>query len=146
MPDTIATLGRRLAKLERRVTTLERARRVPYPEWRDLSLTGATTIPDSTRPPQLRANLWGTLELSGRIGLADGRAVDGAVIALLPEDCWPEVPRTVSVASDAARRELHVELTPKGGMISRLQDGWTVKATWISLDNVSVRLNGQEEE
>lgn len=36
MPDTIAALGRRLARLEKRVITLERASRAPYPEWRDL--------------------------------------------------------------------------------------------------------------
>lgn len=110
MPDTIATLGRRLAKLERRVTTLERARRAPYPEWRALPLTGDTTVPDEEQPPQFRANPWDTTELCGRIGLADGRATDEQLVALLPEGYLPEAPRTVDVASDAARRNLQLDI------------------------------------
>lgn len=92
MPDTIATLARRLARLDRRVTVLERARRAPYPAWRDLPLTGDTAMPDPVQPPQVRANLWGTLEFSGRIGLPVGRAVDETVVALLPEGYEPAAP------------------------------------------------------
>ncbi len=104
-----------MAGLERRVTALERARRAPYPLWRDLPLTGGTAVPDLDQPPQVRANPWDTLEFSGRIGLPKGRALDQAVIALLPEGFAPAVPRTVSVASDAARRALHIEITPRAG-------------------------------
>ncbi|MEJ8657095.1 hypothetical protein [Streptomyces sp. MS1.AVA.4] len=139
MPDTIATLGRRLAKLERRVTTLERARRAPYPEWRALPLTGDTTVPDEEQPPQFRANPWDTTELCGRIGLADGRATDEQLVALLPEGYWPEAPRTVDVASDAARRNLQLDIGPKGLVRLRAQGGGSVRATWISLDSTSFR-------
>lgn len=145
MPDTIATLAHRLARLERRVTTLERARRAPYPPWRDLPLTGDTSVPDPTQPPQVRANAWNTLEFSGRIGLSSSRAVDEALIALLPEGYWPEVPRTVPVASDAARRELHLDIDIKGQVTLRVQDGGSVKATWISLDSASCRVDADEE-
>lgn len=145
MPDTIATLARRMASLERRVTALERARRAPYPPWRDLPLTGDTTVPDLTQPPQIRANLWNTLEFSGRIGLSNGRAVDEALIALLPEGYWPEAPRTVPVASDAARRQLHLDIDPKGQVTLRVQDGGSVKATWFSLDSASCRIDSDEE-
>ncbi|MBT2390692.1 hypothetical protein J7E87_14975 [Streptomyces sp. ISL-1] len=146
MPDTIATLARRLARLERRVTVLERARRAPYPPWRDLPLTGDTAVPDPAQPPQMRANLWDTLEFSGRIGLPGGRAADGAAIALLPEGYWPSVPRTIPVASDANRRELHLDLDPKGAVTLRVQDGGSVKATWLSLDSASCRIDGDAEE
>ena len=139
MPDTIADLGRRLAKLERRVTTLERARRAPYPEWRDLPLTGDTNVPDEEQPPQFRANLWDTTEFGGRIGLAGGRAVDEQLIALLPEGYWPQAPRTVDVASDAARRTLQLDIDPKGLVRLRVQGGGSVRASWISLDSTSVR-------
>lgn len=139
MPDTIATLGRRLAKLERRVTTLERARRAPYPEWRALPLTGDTSVPDEEQPPQFRANPWDTTELCGRIGLADGRATDEQLVALLPEGYWPESPRTVDVASDAARRNLQLDIGPKGLVRLRVQGGGSVRATWISLDSTSFR-------
>ncbi|UXX94130.1 hypothetical protein N7U49_22350 [Streptomyces sp. AD2-2] len=145
MPDTIADLGRRLARLEKRVTTLERARRAPYPEWRDLSLTGDTTVPDEEQPPQFRANPWNTLEFSGRIGLPGGRAVDESVIALLPEGFWPAVPRTVGVASDASRRELHIEINPDGQVIMRVQDGGSVKTTWVSLDGSACRVDGGDQ-
>ncbi|NUK32206.1 hypothetical protein HRW12_00140 [Streptomyces lunaelactis] len=144
MPDTIATLARRLARLERRVTNLERARRAPYPPWRDLPLTGDTAVPDSAQPPQMRANLWDTLEFSGRIGLPSGRAVDEAVVALLPDGYWPAVPRTVPVASDANRRELHLDISPEGRMTLRVQDGGSVKATWLSLDSASCRIDGDD--
>ncbi|ORT54296.1 hypothetical protein [Streptomyces sp. CB03238] len=146
MPDTIAALARRLAKLDRRVTALERARRAPYPPWRDVPLTGDTSVPDPAQPPQMRANLWDTLEFSGRIGLPDGRAVDGTVIGLLPDGYWPAVPRTVPVASDAARRALHLDIDPKGRLILRVQDGGSVKATWLSLDSASCRIDGDDEE
>ncbi|MFJ9357001.1 hypothetical protein [Streptomyces mirabilis] len=139
MPDTIATLGRRLAKLERRVTTLERARRAPYPEWRALPLTGDTTVPDEEQPPQFRVNPWDTTELCGRIGLAGGRAADEQLVALLPEGYWPEAPRTVDVASDAARRNLQLDIDPKGLVRLRVQGGGSVRATWISLDSTSFR-------
>ncbi|WP_406349599.1 hypothetical protein OHB10_32240 [Streptomyces sp. NBC_01597] len=139
MPDTIATLGRRLAKLERRVTTLERARRAPYPEWRALPLTGDTTVPDEEQPPQFRANPWDTTELCGRIGLADGRATDEQLVALLPEGYLPEAPRTVDVASDAARRNLQLDIGTKGLVRLRVQGGGSVRATWISLDSTSFR-------
>jgi hypothetical protein len=145
MPDTIAELARRLAGLERRVTVLERARRAPYPPWRDLPLTGDTTVPDTTQPPQIRANLWNTLEFSGRIGLPGGRAVDEAIIALLPEGFWPAVPRTVPVASDASRRELHLDINPEGQVALRVQDGGSVKATWLSVDSASCRIDGDDE-
>jgi hypothetical protein len=146
MPDTIAAIARRLARLERRVTTLERARRAPYPPWQDLPLTGDTSVPDPAQPPQMRANLWNTLEFSGRIGLPGGRAVDEAVIGLLPEGFSPTVPRTVPVASDAARHALHLDIDPKGRLILRVQDGGSVRATWLSLDSVSCRIDGDNEE
>ncbi|MFD8092349.1 MULTISPECIES: hypothetical protein [Streptomyces violaceusniger group] len=139
MPDTIATLGRRLAKLERRVTTLERARRAPYPEWRDLPLTGDTTIADEEQPPQFRANLWDTTEFCGRIGLTGDRATDEQLVALLPEGYWPEAPRTVDVASDATRRALQLDVDPKGLVRLRVQGGGSVRASWISLDSASFR-------
>ncbi|MFE0257292.1 hypothetical protein [Streptomyces sp. NPDC059010] len=145
MPDTIAELARRMAALERRVSVLERARRAPYPPWRNLPLTGDTVVPDPAQPPQIRANLWNTLEFSGRIGLPGTRAVDEAVIAFLPEGFWPAVPRTIPVASDAARRELHLDIDPKGQVTLRVQDGGSVKATWLSLDSSSCRLDGDEE-
>ncbi|MER8002090.1 hypothetical protein [Streptomyces sp. NPDC095613] len=145
MPDTIAALARRLARLERRVTALERARRAPYPEWRDLPLTGDTAVPDAARPPQMRATLWNTLEFSGRIGLPGGRATDGAVVALLPDGYSPAVPRTVPVASDAARRELHLDIDPEGRMTLRVQDGGNARTTWLSLDSVFCRVDGDDE-
>ncbi|MBC9724946.1 hypothetical protein [Streptomyces sp. TRM68367] len=145
MPDTIAELARRMAALERRVTVLERARRAPYPPWRSLPLTGETAVPDTAQPPQIRANPWNTLEFSGRIGLPEGRAVDQAVVALLPEGFWPTVSRTVPVASDAARRELHLDIDPKGQVTLRVQDGGSVKATWLSLDSASCRTDSDDE-
>ncbi|MER6011595.1 hypothetical protein [Streptomyces bluensis] len=145
MPDTIAELARRLASLEWRVTVLERARRAPYPPWRDLPLTGDTAVPDTAQPPRIRANLWDTLEFSGRIGLPGGRALDEALIALLPEGYWPTAPRTIAVASDAARRELHLDMDPKGRVTLRVPDGGSVKATWISLDSASCRIDSDEE-
>jgi len=144
MPDTIAELARRLARLERRVTVLERARRAPYPPWRDLPLTGDTAVPDAAQPPQIRANPWDTLEFSGRIGLPGRRAVDEAVVAFLPEGLWPAGPRTVPIASDAARRELHLDLNPEGQVTLRVQDGGSVKATWLSLDSASCRIDGDD--
>ncbi|MGV9272344.1 hypothetical protein [Streptomyces griseosporeus] len=139
MPDTIAALGRRLARLEKRVTALERASRAPYPEWHDLPLTGETTVPDEERPPQFRANPWDTAELCGRIGLAGADAADEQLIALLPEGYWPEAPRTVNVASDAQRRSLQLDIDPKGLVRLRVQGGGSVRATWISLDGTSFR-------
>ncbi|MEU4028095.1 hypothetical protein [Streptomyces anulatus] len=139
MPDTIATLGRRLAKLERRVTTLERARRAPYPEWHDLPLTGDTSVPDEEQPPQFRANPWDTTDFCGRIGLTGGRATDEQLVALLPEGYWPEAPRTVDVASDAARRALQLDIDPKGLVRLRVQGGDSVRATWFSLDGTTIR-------
>ncbi|MFI1163246.1 hypothetical protein ACH4UM_06460 [Streptomyces sp. NPDC020801] len=139
MPDTIAALGRRLARLEKRVTTLERASRAPYPEWHDLPLTGETTVPDEERPPQFRANPWDTTEFCGRIGLAGAGAADEQMIALLPEGYWPEAPRTVNVASDAQRRSLQLDIDPKGLVRLRVQGGGSVRATWISLDGTSFR-------
>ncbi|MFF2650430.1 hypothetical protein [Streptomyces sp. NPDC058045] len=138
MPDTIAILGRRMAKLERRVTALERAGRAPYPEWRDLPLTGDTSVPDEEQPPQFRANPWDTTEFCGRIGLEGGRATDGQLVALLPEGYWPEALRTVDVASDA-RRALHLDIDPKGMARLRVQGGDSVRATWLSLDSASIR-------
>ncbi|MFE7118677.1 hypothetical protein ACFU99_24990 [Streptomyces sp. NPDC057654] len=146
MPDAIAALARRMARLERRVTVLERARRAPYPPWRDLPLTGDTAVPDSEQPPQVRANLWETVDFSGRIGLKDGRAVDGATIALLPEGCRPAAPRTIPVASDADRRELHLDVDPQGVVALRVQDGGNVKATWLSLDSASCRADRDDAE
>ncbi|MEU8560591.1 hypothetical protein AB0C45_03785 [Streptomyces cyaneofuscatus] len=138
MPDTIAVLGRRMAKLERRVTALERARRAPYPEWRDLPLTGDTSVPDEEQPPQFRANLWDTTEFCGRVGLEGGRATDEQLVALLPEGYWPEAPRTVDVASDA-RRALQLDIDLKGMVRLRVQGGGSVRATWLSLDSTSIR-------
>jgi hypothetical protein len=146
MPDTIAELARRLARLERRVTTLERARRAPYPPWRDLPLTQDTAVADPAQPPQVRANPWRTLEFSGRIGLPGGKAQDNAAVALLPEGYRPAVPRTVPIASDATRRELRLDIDPKGQVALRVPDGGSVKATWISLDGVSYRLDGNDED
>ncbi|MDQ0990709.1 hypothetical protein [Streptomyces sp. V3I7] len=138
MPDTIATLGRRLAKLERRVTALERARRAPYPEWKDLPLTGDTSVPDEEQPPQFRANLWDTTEFCGQVGIEGGRATDEQLIALLPEGYWPEAPRTVDVASDA-RRALQLDIDLKGLVRLRVQGGGSVRVTWLSLDSTSIR-------
>ncbi|MEV4907076.1 hypothetical protein AB0N46_20855 [Streptomyces albidoflavus] len=138
MPDTITALGRRMAKLERRVTALERARRAPYPEWRDLPLTRDTSVPDEEQPPQFRANLWDTTEFCGRVGLQGSRATDEQLVALLPEGYWPEAPRTVDVASDA-RRALQLDIDPKGMVRLRVQGGGSVRATWISLDSTSIR-------
>ncbi|MER6127893.1 hypothetical protein ABT173_35985 [Streptomyces sp. NPDC001795] len=146
MPDTIAELALRLASLERRVTVLERARRAPYPPWRDLPLTGDGAVPDTTQPPQFRANSWDTLEFSGRIGFPKGRAVDKAVVALLPEGFWPAIPRTVPVASDAARGELNLDIDTKGWVVLRVQDGGSVKTSWLSLDSVSCRIDGGDED
>ncbi|MFI0141514.1 hypothetical protein [Streptomyces luteogriseus] len=145
MPDTIADLGRRLAKLEKRVVTLERARRAPYPEWRDLPLTGDTTVPDEEQPPQFRANLWDTTEFCGRIGLTGGRAVDEQLVALLPEGYWPEAPRTVDVASDAARRSLQLDIGSRGLVRLRVQGGGSVPASWISLDGCMCRTDSADE-
>ncbi|WP_330340172.1 hypothetical protein [Streptomyces sp. NBC_00557] len=144
MPDTIAALGRRLARLEKRVTTLERASHAPYPEWHDLPLTGDTTVPDPEQPPQFRANPWDTTEFSGRIGLAGGRATDEQLVALLPEGYWPEAPRTVDVASDAPRRNLQLDIDPKGLVRLRVQGGGSVRATWVSLDSTSFRTDHDE--
>lgn len=138
MPDTIAILGRRMAKLERRVTALERARRAPYPEWRDLPLTGDTSVPDAEQPPQFRANLWDTTEFCGRVGLEGGWATDEQLVALVPEGYWPEAPRTVDIASDA-RRALQLDIDPKGMVRLRVQGGGSVRATWLSLDSTSIR-------
>ncbi|MER5546498.1 hypothetical protein ACWDBP_34970 [Streptomyces sp. NPDC001233] len=146
MPDTIAELARRLAGLERRVTVLERAARAPYPSWRDLPLTGDTEVPDSAQPPQFRATPWNALEFSGRIGLTGGRAVDEAPVALLPDGFWPAAPRTVPVASDAARRELHLDIDTDGRVTLRVQDGGSVKAAWLSLDSASCCIDGDDEE
>ncbi len=145
MPDTIADLGRRIAKLERRVATLERARRAPYPEWRDLPLTGNTSVPDEEQPPQFRANPWDTTEFCGRIGLTGGRATDEQLIALLPEGYWPEAPRTVDVASDAARRALRIDIDPKGLVRLRVQGGGSVPVSWISLDGCMCRTDRADE-
>ncbi|WP_407286418.1 hypothetical protein [Streptomyces sp. BP-8] len=145
MPDTIAALARRLARLDRRVTALERARRAPYPPWHDVPLTGDTSVADPAQPPQMRANLWNTLEFSGRIGLPGGRVADETVVGLLPEGYWPAVPRAVPVASDAARRALHLDIDPKGRLILRVQDGGSVRATWLSLDSASCRIDGDDE-
>ncbi|MEU0839490.1 hypothetical protein ABZ370_08465 [Streptomyces sp. NPDC005962] len=145
MPDTIATLGRRLARLEKRVATLERARRAPYPEWRNLPLTGDTTIPDEEQPPQFRANPWDTTEFCGRIGLVSGRVADEHLIALLPEGYWPEAPRTVNVASDAARHTLQLDIDPKGAVRLRVQGGGSARASWISLDGCTCRTDSVGE-
>ncbi|AIA03440.1 hypothetical protein ACFCXR_15310 [Streptomyces noursei] len=138
MPDTIATLGRRMARLEQRVAALERARRTPYPEWRDLPLTGDTTVPNEQQPPQFRANPWDTTEFSGRIGLVNGRAADKQLIAFLPDGFWPGAARTVEVASDAART-LQLDIDPKGRVQIRVPGGGSTRATWISLDSTSIR-------
>ncbi|MGW2320145.1 hypothetical protein [Streptomyces sp. NPDC001680] len=146
MSDTIAELARRLACLERRVTVLERAARAPYPPWRGLPLTGYTEVPDSAQPPQIRATPWSTLEFSGRIGLTGGRAVDETPVALLPDGFWPAAPRIVPVASDAARRELHLDIDTSGNVTLRVQDGGSVKATWLSLDSAACRLDNDDGE
>ncbi|MFJ6553092.1 hypothetical protein ACIQNT_12655 [Streptomyces luteogriseus] len=143
MPDTIADLGRRLAKLEKRVVTLERARRAPYPEWRDLPLTGDTNVPDEEQPPQFRADPWDMVEFSGRIGLPGGRAVDKAIVAVLPEEYQSAAPRTVPVASNA-RRDLHLDITPEGQVALRVKDGGNVRASWISLDGARFRADGPD--
>ncbi|MBY8884792.1 hypothetical protein K7472_08025 [Streptomyces sp. PTM05] len=145
MPDTITTVTNRLARLERRVSNLERAQRAPRPPWRDVPLTGSTSIPDPKRAPQVRENPWAMLEFSGRIGLPEGRAADGTVIALLPEDYWPAVPRTVPVASDA-RRELYLEIDTTGRVTLAVQNGGSVKASWISLDSASCRTEDEDDE
>ncbi|MFI1830700.1 hypothetical protein ACH41E_30325 [Streptomyces sp. NPDC020412] len=145
MPDTIADLARRLARLERRVTVVERARRVPRPPWRDLPLTGETSVPDPDRPPQLRELPWDELEFSGRIGLPNGRAVDGSLVALLPDGYEPAAPRTLPVASDAQRRGVQLELDSEGRVTLRVPGaGGGTRATWIGLDGVSCRSDNDE--
>ncbi|WP_217211792.1 hypothetical protein [Streptomyces sp. AC550_RSS872] len=72
--------------------------------------------------------------------------VDEAVIAYLPEGFWPAVPRTVDAASDAARREVHLDIDPKGQITLRVQDGGSVEATWLSLDSASCRIEGGDAE
>ncbi|MER7047959.1 hypothetical protein [Streptomyces jumonjinensis] len=146
MPDTIADLARRMARLERRVTKLERAQRAPRPPWRNLPLTGDTAVPDPDRPPQLREMPWDELEFSGRIGLPGSRAVDGTVIALLPDDYEPAATRTLPVASDAQRRALQLELDREGRVTLRVPGaGGGTRATWISLDGVSCRSDNDDE-
>lgn len=140
MPDTLANLAGRLARLERRVSALERAQRQPYPSWRDLPLTGDTSIPDPQRTPQVRADPWGTLEFSGRIGLPSGRARDGAPLGILPDGYEPDAPRTLAVTSDATRSELKVEIELSGEVKLVVLPGESVKATWIGLDGLSCRL------
>jgi hypothetical protein len=145
MPDTLTRLAGRLAQLERRVAALERTRRQPYPAWRDLPLTGDTAIPDPQQPPQVRVDPWGTLEFSGRIGLPQQRAVDQAPLAVLPEGYWPGAPRTMAAASSAARRELQIEVGTDGKVTLLVQNGGSLKATWLSLDGVSCRLDMDDD-
>lgn len=140
MPDTLAILAGRLAALERRVGVLERAQRRPFPEWRDVPLTGDTYIPDPVRRPQMRATPWGTLEFSGRIGLPSGRARDGAPVALLGDGYQPDAPRTVALTSDAPRTGVELDIQPDGTISLVVQSGDSVRATWLGLDGVSFRL------
>lgn len=144
MPDTISRLAKELARLGRRVTALERARRVQPPAWRDLPLTGPAEIGDATRAPQIRTTPWETLELSGCLALTDQRLKDGTVLALLPEDHRPTTTRSVPVASDA-RKALFLDLAPSGELAVRLSTGSTTRITWISLTSASCRLDGPDE-
>lgn len=142
MPHSIDTLAKRIARLGRRIAALERGSRRPWPAWRDLPLTGNTAVTAPELAPQIRITPWDTLELSGRIGIPDERAVDAAVCALLPEDYRPAVPRLLPVASDAARTALHIELTPEGEAVLSIPTGRTAKASWFSLDGLACRLDG----
>lgn len=142
MPLALDTLARRIAHHGRRITALERGSRRPRPAWRDLPLTGNTTIPDPQRAPQMRLTPSEMLELSGLIGLPDQRAVDGAVCALLPADYRPAVSRVLTVASDVTRATLNLELTHTGRVVLRVPADRPVKATWLSLDGLACRLDG----
>ena len=142
MPHALDTLARRIARHGRRITALERGSRRPRPAWRDLPLTGNTTVPDPRRPPQMRLTPSETLELSGQIGLTDERAVDEAVCALLPEHYRPAVPRILTVASDVTRATLNLELAADGTVMLHPPAGRPVQATWLSLDGLTCRLDG----
>ncbi|MFE6718448.1 hypothetical protein ACFVDU_12760 [Streptomyces albidoflavus] len=109
----------------------------------DPPLTGDSSVLDEEQPPKIRANPRETLEFSGWIGFTGGRVTDEQLIALLPEGFWPRAPRTVDVASDAARSSLQLGIEPKGLVRLRTQDGST-RATWISLDGASCRIDGDE--
>lgn len=146
MPDTISRLAKQLAALQRRVTALERARRAQPPAWRDLPLTGNTAVADAVTAPQMRLTEQNTLELSGQISIPGKKIRDGAVLALLPKDYRPAAPRRLPIASDAERRVPHLEIHPDGQILLRLSSGTTAKASLLSLDGVSARLDGRHED
>ncbi|MDQ8707861.1 hypothetical protein RCO28_36145 [Streptomyces sp. LHD-70] len=144
MPDTIATLAKRLAQLDRRVRTLERVRRPQPPVWRDLPLTGNTAVVEDAPVPQMRITEQDMLELSGQISIPGGRVRDEAVVALLPEDYQPAAPRHLPIASDVERRPLHIEIRPDGQVLLRLPATGTVRVGVLSLDGCACRLDGAE--
>ncbi|MDQ8706870.1 hypothetical protein RCO28_31020 [Streptomyces sp. LHD-70] len=143
MPDTISTLAKRLARLERRVSRLERTRQQPAPTWRSLPLTGPTSVPDPTRSPQIRLTPFDVLELSGVIGLTADRTDDGTVLALLPEDYRPETTRTLIAPSDS-RRPVHIEATPEGHLVLRTPGRSGAAVTAVGLDGLTCRLDGSK--
>ncbi|MFB6643171.1 hypothetical protein ACFCYF_38775 [Streptomyces chartreusis] len=144
MPDTITKLAKQLAGLARRVTALERARRVQPPAWRDLPLTGNTAVADSATAPQMRITEHNTLELSGQVSIPDGKVRDEAPLALLPGDCRPAALRSLPIASDAARKVLHLEIRSDGKILLRLSGGTSVKVSALSLDGAVCRLDAPE--
>lgn len=141
MPNTISKLAKQLAGLARRVTVLERARRVEPPAWRDLPLTGNTEISDATTAPQMRLSEQNTLELSGQISVPDRKVRDEAVLALLPDDYRPTALRRLPIASDMTRKVPHLEIHPNGKVVLRLSSGGTAKVGLLSLDGASCRLD-----
>ncbi|MBC9717802.1 hypothetical protein H9Y04_35255 [Streptomyces sp. TRM66268-LWL] len=145
MPDTITTLAKRLAQLERRVRTLERVRKPPPPTWRDLPLTGNTTVIEDIPTPQMRITEQDTLELSGQISIPGGRSRDESVLALLPEDYRPTAPRRIAIASDTDRRPLHLELRVDGQVLLRAPTTSTIKVSMLSLDGCTCRLDDSEQ-
>ncbi|MGW2961770.1 hypothetical protein ACWDGI_25380 [Streptomyces sp. NPDC001220] len=144
MPDTISKLAKQLAGLARRVPALERTRRVDPPAWRDLPLTGDTTVLEAETAPQMRLTEQNTLELSGQISVPGQKIRDQAALALLPDDYRPAALRRVAIASDTERRVPHLEIHPDGRILLRLSYGASAKAGLLSLDGVTCRLDAPE--
>ncbi|MDI3421752.1 hypothetical protein [Streptomyces luteolus] len=114
--------------------------RHPITAWRDVPLTGERTIPDPSRRPQIRVTPLDMLDLSGVIGLAEDRAYDNTLIGLLPKDYRPQVPRTLIAPSDSGRL-LYVEATPEGQLLLRVPGRSRVRASVLSLDGPTCRLD-----
>ncbi|MEU3783397.1 hypothetical protein [Streptomyces sp900129855] len=99
---------------------------------------------DAATVPQMRITGANTLELSGQISVPDHKVRDEDVVALLPDDYRPAVQRRAPLASDAERRTPHLELRPDGRLLVRLSSGASAKATFLSLDGVTCRLDSVE--